>query len=43
VQATQKQGCDYLGRVPKNVKFVAEKILDDGSYLNTVRLSFKQC
>lgn len=36
VQATQKQGCDYLGRVPKNVKFVAEKILDDGSYLSGV-------
>ncbi len=34
VQATQKQGCDYLGRVPKNVKFAAEKILDDGSYLS---------
>jgi hypothetical protein len=36
VQATQKQGCDYLGRVPKNVKFTAEKILDDGSYLSGV-------
>jgi hypothetical protein len=36
VQATQKQGCDYLGRVPKNVKFAAEKILDDGSYLSGV-------
>ena len=36
VQATQKQGCDYLGRVPKNVKFAAEKILDDGSYLSRV-------
>lgn len=36
VQATQKQGCDYLGRVPKNVKFAAEKILDDGSDLSGV-------
>jgi len=36
VQATQKQGCDYLGRVPKNVKFAAEKILDDGSYRSGV-------
>ena len=36
VQATQKQRCDYLGRVPKNVKFAAEKILDDGSYLSGV-------
>ena len=36
VQATQKQGCDYLGRVPKNVKFAAEKILDDGSYLSWI-------
>lgn len=36
VQATQKQGCDYLGRVPKNVKFAAEKILDDGSYLSGI-------
>ena len=35
-QATQKQGCDYLGRVPKNVKFTAEKILDDGSYLSWI-------
>ena len=35
-QATQKQGCDYLGRVPKNVKFAAEKILDDGSYLSWI-------
>ena len=33
VQATQKQGCHFLGRVPANVKFVPEQILDDGSYL----------
>jgi hypothetical protein len=36
VQATQKQGCDYLGRVPANVKFAAEKVLDDGSYLSWI-------
>jgi hypothetical protein len=33
VQATQKQGCHFLGRVPANVKFVPEQVLDDGSYL----------
>jgi hypothetical protein len=33
VQATQKQGCHFLGRVAANVKFVPEQILDDGSYL----------
>lgn len=34
VQATLKRECDYLGRAPANVKFVAEKVLDDGSYLS---------
>ncbi|HCF27456.1 MAG TPA: IS4 family transposase, partial [Cyanobacteria bacterium UBA11049] len=29
VQATQKQGCHFLGRVPANVKFVPEQVLDD--------------
>jgi hypothetical protein len=33
VHATFKCGCHYLGRVPKNVKFPVEKVLDDGSYL----------
>ena len=33
VQATQRQGCHFLGRLPKNVKFVPEQVLDDGSYL----------
>ncbi|MCC5653035.1 IS4 family transposase [Nostoc sp. XA013] len=33
VQATQMQGCHFLGRVPANVKFVPEQVLDDGSYL----------
>jgi hypothetical protein len=32
VQATQTQGCHFLGRVPANVKFGSEQILDDGSY-----------
>jgi len=36
VQATQKQGCHFLGRVPANVKFAAEKVLDDGSYLSWI-------
>lgn len=34
VQATIAQKCDYLGRVPKNVKFSVEKVLEDGSYLS---------
>ncbi len=36
VQATLAQKCDYLGRVPKNVKFPVEKVLDDGSYLSWI-------
>lgn len=36
VQATQTQGCHFLGRVPANVKFVAEQVLDDGSYLSWI-------
>ena len=36
VQATRKQGCDYLGRVPANVKFSEEQVLDDGSYLSWI-------
>ena len=36
VQATLKQGCAYLGRVPANVKFEVEKVLDDGSYLSLI-------
>lgn len=34
VESTLKQGCDYLGRVPANVKFSMEKDLDDGSSLS---------
>ena len=36
VQATLAQKCDYLGRVPKNVKFQVEKVLDDSSYLSWI-------
>lgn len=36
VQATLAQRCDYLGRVPANVKFVVEETLNDGSYLSWV-------
>ncbi len=36
VQATLFQGCDYLGRVPANVKFEVETVLDDGSYLSWI-------
>ena len=36
VQASLAQKCDYLGRVPKNVKFPAEKLLEDGSYLSWI-------
>jgi hypothetical protein len=36
VRTTLAQKCDYLGRVPKNVKFPVEKVLDDGSYLSWI-------
>ena len=36
VNATISQGCQYLGRVPANVKFPAHKVLDDGSYLSWI-------
>ncbi len=35
VNATRAQGCDYLGRIPKNVKCSVELVLDDGSYLRS--------
>lgn len=34
--ATLKQSCHYLGRLPKNVKFEVEQVLDDGSYLSWI-------
>lgn len=36
VQATLAQKCHYLGRVPANVKFQVEKVLEDGSYLSWI-------
>lgn len=36
VQATLRQGCEYLGRIPANVKFRVEEPLADGSYLSWV-------
>jgi len=36
VQATLATGCDFLGRVPANVKFSVELVLDDGSYLSWI-------
>jgi hypothetical protein len=41
VQATVAKGCDYLGRIPANVKFIAEKPLEDGSYLSWIYPSGK--
>lgn len=36
VNATLERGCDYLGRIPANVKFEVELVLDDGSYLSWI-------
>lgn len=36
VNSTLVQGSQYLGRVPKNVKFPSTQILDDGSYLSRI-------
>ena len=41
VQATVCQGCDYLGRIPANVKFLVEQPLQDGSYLSWIYPSGK--
>lgn len=41
VQATVAKGCDYLGRISANVKFLAEKPLEDGSYLSWIYPSGK--
>ena len=41
VQATLAKGCEYLGRVPANVKFIVEETLDDGSYLSWIAPSGK--
>ncbi len=36
VHTTVSKGCEYLGRIPGNVKFIAEKPLADGSYLSWI-------
>ena len=36
VMTTLAQGADYLGRMPKNVKFPVERVLEDGSYLSWI-------
>ena len=36
VNSTLAHGCQYLGRVPSNVKFPYHQILDDGSYLSWI-------
>jgi hypothetical protein len=36
VQATLAKRCDYLGRLPANVKFLVEEPLVDGSYLSLI-------
>ena len=36
VNATRDRGCPYLGRIPANVKFEVELVLDDGSYLSWI-------
>ena len=36
VRATLARSCHYLGRVPANVKFEVELVLDDGSYLSWI-------
>jgi hypothetical protein len=36
VMETRSQGADYLGRMPKNVKFPVDKVLEDGSYLSWI-------
>jgi hypothetical protein len=41
VQTTVSKGCDYLGRIPANVKFLTEKPLEDGSYLSWINPSGK--
>ncbi len=41
VQATVDKGCDYLGRISANVKFLAEKPLEDNSYLSWIYPSGK--
>lgn len=41
VQATVNKNCDYLGRIPANIKFLNDKPLEDGSYLSWIYPSGK--
>lgn len=41
VEATVSKGCDYLSRIPGNVKFFKETQLDDSSYLSGIYPSGK--
>jgi hypothetical protein len=41
VEATVSKGCEYLGLIPSNVKFLNETQLDDGSYLSWIYPSGK--
>jgi Insertion element 4 transposase N-terminal/Transposase DDE domain len=36
VNATIKQSCHYLGRLPANVKFEVDEVLEDGSYVSWI-------
>jgi Insertion element 4 transposase N-terminal/Transposase DDE domain len=36
VKETLARGADFLGRMPKNVKFPVDKVLEDGSYLSWI-------
>jgi hypothetical protein len=36
VHRTWAKGCDYLGRIPANVKFLVEEPCSDGSYLSWI-------
>jgi len=41
VETTVSKGCEYLGRIPCNVKFLNEIQLDDGSYVSCIYPSGK--
>lgn len=41
VESTFSKGCDYLGRIPSNVKFTNETQEEDGSYWSWIYPSGK--
>ena len=47
LQATVTKGCDYLGTIAANVKFLAEQPLSDGCYKSMIypsgQLGKKRC